>query len=69
MNYPCNIIRESAITYHSKVKNTVEYFHIRKPNDNWAAEKQRLKEKIVTLNYYRMAKAETCFIKCSANVR
>lgn len=24
--------------------------------------KQRLKEKIVSLNYYRIAKAETCFI-------
>jgi hypothetical protein len=26
------------------------------------AEKAKLKEKIVILNYYRIAKAETCFI-------
>ncbi len=44
------------------MKRLVEYFHIRNPIDNWVAEKQKLKEKMVSLNYYRMAKAETCFI-------
>ncbi|TDX93153.1 hypothetical protein BCF50_2110 [Chryseobacterium daecheongense] len=27
----------------------------------WAAEKAKLKEKMMILNYYRIAKAEACF--------
>jgi len=44
------------------MKRLIEYFTLETRLIIGKLKEQRLKEKIVSLNYYRMAKAETCFI-------
>ncbi len=44
------------------MKRPLEPFHFETRLIIGQLKKQKLKEKIVILNYYRIAKAETCFI-------